>query len=103
MDDLVKLNGFRIELSDVERNLEALPAVDQAAVVTVKRGGVIRALKAFVVVNAAAPKGQTTPAALKAQLGERVPAYMVPRTIKVLDSMPLNANNKIDRAALKGK
>ena len=103
MDDLVKLNGFRIELGDVERNLEALPAVDQAAVVTVKRGGVTRALKAFVVVNAAAPKGQTTPAALKAQLGERVPAYMVPRTIKVLDSMPLNANNKIDRAALKGK
>lgn len=103
MDDLVKLNGFRIELGDVERNLEALPAIDQAAVVTVKRGGVTRALKAFVVVHDTVPEDQATPAALKAQLAERVPAYMVPRTIKVLESMPLNANNKIDRSALKGK
>jgi acyl-CoA synthetase (AMP-forming)/AMP-acid ligase II len=40
------------------------------------------------------------PAALLDALRLRLPAYMVPLTLRVLDALPLNGNGKTDRAAL---
>ena len=50
-DSLVKVNGFRIELADVEENLGALPLVKQAAVVPVRRRERVAYLKACVVLR----------------------------------------------------
>ncbi len=97
-DSLVKLNGYRIELGEVEGALEELPDVSQAVVVPARRGGRVSALCAFVV-----PKrggGLCAPRDLKARLARALPAYMVPRQVRVLDQMPLNANGKADRKAL---
>lgn len=115
----MKLNGFRIELGEVEGALEEIPRVHHAVVVPATRAGRVTSLCAFVVVGPdaatgqdAAPANPTRPDAsansdafatarsLKAELAKTLPAYMVPRQVRILDEMPLNANGKADRKAL---
>ena len=101
LDSLVKLNGFRIELGEVEGALEEAAGVRHAVVVPATRAGRVASLCAFVVADK--EPGQTSfmlGRALKAELARSLPAYMVPRQIRVLDEMPLNANGKADRKAL---
>jgi amino acid adenylation domain-containing protein len=96
-DHQVKLRGFRIEPGEVEVALGRHPRV-RAAVVLVRedRPGDHR-LVAYVVPHAgAAPE----PAALRAHLEERLPAYMVPSAFVILDALPVTANGKVDRRAL---
>ena len=100
MGSLIKLNGFRIELGDVEHSLRALKGVKMAAVVPVKRRDRISALKAFVVLDHPEPTEDETPRAIRMRLAENLPSYMVPKTVKVLDEMPLTTNAKIDRKML---
>ena len=100
MGSLIKLNGFRIELGDVEHSLRALKGVKMAAVVPVKRHDRISALKAFVVLDHPEPTEDETPRAIRMRLAENLPSYMVPKTVKVLDEMPLTTNAKIDRKML---
>ena len=101
LDSLVKLNGFRIELGEVEGALEEVACVRHAVVVSATLAGRVASLCAFVVADKG--PGQTNfrlGRALKAELARSLPAYMVPRQIRVLDKMPLNANGKADRKAL---
>ena len=108
LDSLVKLNGFRIELSEVEGALEAIEGVTQAAVVPVRRDGRVTSLCAFVVYRAAdggadgapVPEGFALARALKAELARTLPSYMVPRQVRVMDSLPVTERGKCDRRAL---
>ncbi|MCE7009273.1 amino acid adenylation domain-containing protein [Kibdelosporangium philippinense] len=86
-DDQVKIRGFRIELSEIEHALGAQDGVD-AAVVIARDTPTGKQLVAYV----AADEVPGVP--------EFLPDYMVPAHIVRLDSLPLNANGKIDRAAL---
>lgn len=101
-DALVKVNGFRIELEDVERNIVSLPQVKQAVVVPVLRRGRVSHLKACVVLDASAAALDAFDARqeIRRGLAELVPAYMVPRTVKLFDELPLTCNGKLDRKAL---
>ena len=101
MDSQIKLHGYRIELGDLEANLRALPGIADAVVLPVRKGGAIDSLTTFVVLSG--PKQGTDfeqAAKLKTQLGERLPAYMVPRKFHFLDSFPMNNNGKADRKKL---
>ena len=100
-DSLVKVNGFRIELEDVEENLGALPLVKQAAVVPVRHKERVAYLKACVVLHDR-PAGTDFEIArlIKARLAERVPGYMVPRAVSLVGELPLTCNGKVDRKAL---
>ena len=100
-DSLVKVNGFRIELEDVEENLGALPLVKQAAVVPVRRKERVVYLKACVVLHDR-PAGTDFEIGrlIKARLAERVPGYMVPRAVSLVGELPLTCNGKVDRKAL---
>ena len=100
MDSLVKVNGFRIELGDVENHLTGLAGVKGAAVVPVMRDGHVSSLRAFVVLDHHGPTPDELPRALRARLARSIPSYMVPRTVRILSELPLTANAKIDRTQL---
>ncbi|NRD67016.1 amino acid adenylation domain-containing protein, partial [Corallococcus exiguus] len=96
VDFQVKVRGFRIELGEVESALRQQESVKEAVVVA-KGEGAEKRLVAYV-----APKaGATLEAeALKASLRQRLPEYMVPGAVVVLEALPLNSNGKVDRKAL---
>ncbi|MDM7490525.1 amino acid adenylation domain-containing protein, partial [Rhodococcus sp. CSLK01-03] len=87
-DRQVKIRGYRIEPGEVEAALTALDGVANAAVVV--HGDT---LAAYVV-------GDVAPDDVHARLAERLPAYLRPATITVLDALPLTPGGKIDRRAL---
>ncbi|WP_291440741.1 non-ribosomal peptide synthetase [Desulfovibrio sp.] len=93
-DSQVKVGGFRIELGDVEAALAAMPEVSHCAVVLTKS----RQLAAFVV----PADGSRSPseAAARLFLEERLPRYMVPASVNVIERMPLTPNGKVDRSKL---
>jgi D-alanine--poly(phosphoribitol) ligase subunit 1 len=101
IDEQIKLSGYRIELGDVEANLRALPTVRDAVVVPVKKSGAAQSLTAFVTLLA---RNETSDFKLahnlRSQLGERLPAYMLPRKFIFLETFPMTGNGKVDRAAL---
>jgi amino acid adenylation domain-containing protein/non-ribosomal peptide synthase protein (TIGR01720 family) len=88
-DDQVKVRGFRIEPGEVEAALLAHPDVAEAVVV-VRPGS---QLVGYVV-------GDVDGAAVRQGLRATLPSFMVPVAVVVLDRIPLNANGKVDRAAL---
>ncbi|MDH6281627.1 non-ribosomal peptide synthase/polyketide synthase [Prescottella agglutinans] len=96
-DFQVKVRGFRIELGEIETALSAHPEVDRS-VVTVHRapGGAEHLVGYAVPVHGTAPDV----AGLLAFVGERVPSYMVPSTVVLLDALPLGVTGKLDRRAL---
>jgi D-alanine--poly(phosphoribitol) ligase subunit 1 len=101
MDSQVKLSGYRIELGDVEANLLALPSVRDAVVIPVIKDGAAQSLAAFVVLGGRSESSHfALTQALRRQLSERLPAYMLPRIFIFLDAFPLTANGKTDRARL---
>ncbi|MER5975222.1 amino acid adenylation domain-containing protein [Streptomyces sp. NPDC001857] len=98
IDQQVKVNGYRVELGEIETVLGRHPSVRQAAVDVRPAPGGGRRLVAFV---APEPGGAVAaPAELAAHLAEFLPHYMVPHTFVALDSLPLTANKKVDRRAL---
>ncbi|ROP31317.1 non-ribosomal peptide synthetase [Couchioplanes caeruleus] len=96
-DAQVKVRGFRIEPAEVEAALAAHPGIAQAVVITREQSGGARQLVAYVV----AATGATLEArALQAFTAQRLPDFMVPSAVVVLDQLPLAPNGKLDRAAL---
>ena len=96
IDRQVKIRGFRIEPGEVEAALTELPSV-AAAVALVREAATGRRLVAYV----ARREGTADDgAALRSALRLRLPEYMIPSHITVLDDLPLNANGKVDKAAL---
>ncbi|MDN3358158.1 non-ribosomal peptide synthetase [Actinomadura sp. DC4] len=98
-DDQVKIRGVRVEPGEIEAALVRHPAVTGAAVVARGEGIEDRRLAAYVTRD-----GQDAPetlvADLRHHLTERLPAYLRPAFIVVLDALPLTRNGKLDRAAL---
>jgi amino acid adenylation domain-containing protein len=95
-DFQVKVRGFRVEPGEVEGVLASHPAVREAAVVVRGTGG-DRRLVGYVTAETA---GGVTAAELRSHLVGRLPEYMVPAALVVLDAMPLTAHGKTDRRAL---
>ncbi|MGW4210341.1 amino acid adenylation domain-containing protein [Lentzea sp. NPDC004789] len=92
-DRQLKVRGFRVELGEVEAALDAHPAVRRAAAYARRVSGLL-SLRAAV--EAAGVDG----AALRSWLAGRVPDYLVPDRVTVVDEFPMTANGKLDEAAL---
>jgi mycobactin peptide synthetase MbtF len=94
-DAQVKIRGFRVEPGEIAAVLHGHPAV-QHAHVTIEALSRGPRLTAYV---AASPAPDV--AELRAMLSKRLPRYMVPHHIVVLDEMPLTSHGKVDEAALR--
>ncbi|MFI0463376.1 amino acid adenylation domain-containing protein [Saccharopolyspora sp. 5N102] len=98
MDNQIKLRGYRIELGEIEAVLNGHPDVANSVVV-VERKGRSERLAAYFTVHGDSRRAIDTKA-LRAHLEKTLPAYMVPSAFVALESFPLTANGKIDRARL---
>ncbi|HEY9417978.1 MAG TPA: amino acid adenylation domain-containing protein, partial [Pseudonocardia sp.] len=97
-DEQVKVRGFRIELGEIESVLREHPSVLDAVVTARQEGAGHKRLLAYVV---AAPDAERpTGAVVREFLSDRLPDYMVPSAIVVLDELPMSPNGKVDRRAL---
>ncbi|MFE1803320.1 amino acid adenylation domain-containing protein [Streptomyces sp. NPDC059533] len=96
-DRQVKLRGLRIEPGEIEHALAAHPAVGQAAV-TVVDTAAGPALAGYAVPAEGTPAPD--PRELREHLRARLPDYMVPATLTLLDAFPVTANGKTDLTAL---
>lgn len=101
IDNQIKLNGFRVELEDVENNLSKVSNISRAAVLPVMTEGKITSLTAFVLLEKAdGLSALKRTQRIRQELGELLPSYMIPRKIVALDTLPLNTNGKVDKKAL---
>ena len=102
LDNQIKLNGFRVELEDVENNLVKVQNVARAAVLPEMQDGKVVSLTAYVLLERPDGEGSLQRARrIKKELSAFVPSYMVPRKIVAVESFPLNTNGKIDKKRLR--
>ena len=96
-DFQVKVQGFRVELGDIEAALEAHPHARSAVVTAIGPDRGNKRLVGYVV-----PEQEPHPSTgeLKEWLGGKLPEYMVPSAFVMLDHLPLTANGKVDRREL---
>src|SRR5213594_1064371 len=94
-DTQVKISGFRIEIGEIENTLLRLPGVSEAAVVVAERADRSKQLVAFY-----SGERSLDADALRNQLRESLPKYMVPSAFHWRRRLPLTDNGKIDRKAL---
>jgi amino acid adenylation domain-containing protein len=97
LDDQVKISGQRVEPGEVRHALAGHPGVRAAAVVAREEVPGHKHLVGYAVPR---PGAAPTPRELRDHVAERLPAYMVPNAIVLLDAMPLNERGKVDRSAL---
>lgn len=90
-DNQIKLNGYRIELEEIEKVINNITGVNNSCVVAKKdKSGKVKHLKAFVC-------GDVTLDEVNSCLISKVPSYMVPKFIEIVSSLPVNNNGKLDR------
>ncbi len=94
-DLMVKCAGFRIELQEVETALVGYTGVEETVVIPKRdNDGGIRSLAAYITVH---KNIDCSILPIKRYLAKKIPKYMIPETIEIIEEMPRNANGKIDR------
>ncbi|MFQ6332085.1 amino acid adenylation domain-containing protein, partial [Nocardia sp. CWNU-33] len=96
-DFQVKIRGFRIELGEIDAALASHETVDFAVTIGHKSSVGAVTLVSYVV---AAPGESIDVATLTGHVADRLPAYMVPSSVMVIDQVPLTGAGKLDRKAL---
>lgn len=109
-DFMVKIRGFRVELSAVEGALLNLPQVRSAAVLATTDSAGEKHLAAYIVPASSASQAspalggssQPLPAVgeLRTALAQTLPDFMLPEAYIFLDELPLTPRGKVDRQAL---
>ena len=94
-DNQLQVHGVRVEPEEVELHLRRISGVDEVVVIGWPvEHGLVTGLTAFI------GPADISSEEIKRQLGACLPAVMVPKEIRKLESLPRNQNHKIDRKAL---
>ncbi|SOD91592.1 non-ribosomal peptide synthetase [Streptomyces sp. Ag109_G2-15] len=96
-DDQVQIRGFRVEPGEVEAALRAQQGVARAVVATRRNRFADQHLVGYVQPH---PGSGVDPDAVLRRLEDRLPHYMIPSAVVVMDRIPLTHNGKVDRSAL---
>lgn len=103
IDFQIKLNGYRIEIEDVENNLKKIDIVKNAVVIPISKENKVQYIMGIVILNVTTDKKSfEISTIIKNKLKEFLPDYMVPRKIIVRESLPMTINGKVDRKLLMG-
>jgi len=95
LDFQVKINGFRVELEEVEEVLSRYPGIKDASVFF-KKGEEGFEYKAFIVLS----EKEISYEKLMVFLKRCIPAYMIPNKFFIITKMPLTINGKVDKNSL---
>lgn len=99
MDRQIKIRGFRIELGEIEAVIGSFPFVKSAAVVLKTISPKEKRIAAYVVFDQLSAEPVAL-AALKQGLRDRLPEYMIPAQLTVMESLPLNPSGKVNMPLL---
>ena len=96
VDHQVQIHGYRVELGEIEAAIRDASGVASVAAIAwpISAAGA-DGVVAFVASDQAVDMHE-----VRAKLAARLPSFMIPREIRVLEGLPLNANGKVDRGAL---
>lgn len=97
MDDMIKTSGYRVSPAEVEEIVYSTGLVSEVAALGIPHG---KLGQGIVLVAKAKNAGETPSEELLEQIRPQVPNYMVPHSIQWKDSLPRNANGKLDRPAM---
>ncbi len=96
VDDMVKINGFRVEPAEAERALRAIPGIAAASVLVHTGPSGKQRLVGHVVTD----DPDLRPEQVRAALDQTLPSQLVPRILVKHPALPINERAKVDRAAL---
>lgn len=100
IDGQVKVNGFRVELGEIERNAIQVEGVKMAIALQASEGAVTRGL---ILVLQGQNLGEATIANVRNHLRQKLPAFMIPAKIVTGDDLPISLAGKIDRRAVRDR
>jgi D-alanine--poly(phosphoribitol) ligase subunit 1 len=102
MDFQIKLHGYRMELEEIEHHISESIYVKSAVIVPVYQNDKIEYLTAAIVpANHEFEKEYQLTSAIKKELGEKLPAYLIPRKFIYQEELPMTPNGIIDRKLIK--
>lgn len=90
-DGQIKINGYRVELGEIETTVEALSGVERAT-------AILAGERVHLFAQSSAPG--ISEKSLRSHLFRTLPAYMMPARIVVMETFPITPNGKVDREAL---
>ena len=95
-DSQIKHQGYRIDLGEIETNLNSFENIDNCCVI-------YDSFNKKIIAIYESAKGELDVIELRKKLITKLPKYMMPGTIEYMEKLPLNANGKIDRITLSKK
>jgi amino acid adenylation domain-containing protein len=96
-DQQIKIQGYRVELAEIETAIRQCPGVSAAAVSTLDQDNRETQLAGYVVRQ---ESSSLTIPELRSYLHTKLPTYMVPSTMIFISELPLTPNGKVDRKVL---
>ncbi|MCF6437884.1 amino acid adenylation domain-containing protein [Pseudoalteromonas luteoviolacea] len=101
IDEQVKMRGYRIEPAHIESTLQSLPEVHEAAVILHETASGDSRLYAYIKCDTETlARGEAATDAIKLALQAKLPPYLVPSGLFMVEQMPLTVNGKLDRGQL---
>lgn len=96
-DDQVKVRGYRIEIGEIESLISNLDIVNSVFVMPFDNN---TAIAAYIVMNEKAKLSGIEPKTVVAEIKGKLPSYMVPSSVMLIESLPMTANGKVDKKSL---